>query len=81
MAVLLIDYCPTQQSRRQGRTGMTPSETSLHGRRTHAVAIELASSKQAGRPRRMAARPSRVECCRALDWLRGRRGPMRTHNA
>lgn len=33
-------------SRRQGRTGMTPSESALHGR-IHAVAIEL--TEQAGR--------------------------------
>jgi hypothetical protein len=48
---------------------MTPSESSLHGR-THAVAIEL-TFEQAGRPRRMAARPSRVERCAAktAPWI------------
>jgi hypothetical protein len=49
---------------------MTPSESSLHGRTHAAVAIEL-TFEQAGRPRRMAARPSRVEHCAAsaAQWI------------
>ena len=63
---------------------MTPSESSLRGRTHAAVAIEL-TFEQAGRPRRMAARPSRVDALyrerRALDWLRGLARATHTHNA
>jgi hypothetical protein len=61
---------------------MTPSESSsfVHGHRPHAVAIDLEAEE------RIAASPSRVECCAAsaAPWIGcavATSGPMRTHNS